>query len=51
MSEYRDMLKPTLLLAAVIFLMMAPAPDAQDISDMTEGFIVGEAHPSLLAND
>lgn len=51
MNEYREMLKPTLVLAAAIFMMMAPAPDARDITEMTAGFIVPDAHASLLADE
>lgn len=51
MDELRDMLKPTLLLATAIFLITAPAPDADDIAEMTAGFVVPDAHASLLADE
>jgi hypothetical protein len=51
MQDYRDMLKHTLLLAAAIFLITMPAPDARDISQMTAGFIALESQLSVLADD
>lgn len=51
MDEYRDMLKPTLVVAAAIFMLMAPAPDARDLTELTAGFIVPEAHAALLADE
>ena len=43
----RGILKPTLILTVLLFLLVAPAPDSQDISEMTANFIVSE-HPSGL---
>ena len=43
----RGTLKPTLILTALLFLLVAPAPDSHDISEMTANFIVSE-HPSGL---
>lgn len=51
MEEIRDLLKPTLVLAAAIFLITAPAPDAKDLTEMTAGFIVPDARTVLLADD
>lgn len=43
----RGTLKPTLILTALLFLLVAPAPDSHDISEMTANFIVSK-HPSGL---
>ena len=47
----RGYLKPTLLLAAALFLITAPEPDARDISEMSAGFFVQDAPASLLADE
>ena len=44
---HRGMLNPKLILTAILFLLVAPAPDSLDISEMTANFIVSE-HPSGL---
>ena len=51
MSNLNELMKPTLLLATAIFLMVAPAPDARDITEMTAGFIVPDQQVNLLADD
>ena len=50
MNQYRDMLKQTLLLAVAIFLIAAPTPDAQDLSEMSAGFFAQDTQAPLLAN-
>jgi len=35
----KNLLKQTLLLATVIFLISAPTPDSRDITEMTASFI------------
>jgi hypothetical protein len=44
------MLKPTLLLAVALFLMTAPSPDAQDVSELSAGFFVQSNQAPLLAS-
>lgn len=50
MNHYRDMLKQTLLLAVAIFLISAPAPDAQDVTEMSAGFFAQDTQAPLLAD-
>lgn len=50
MNQYRDMLKQVVLLAIAIFLVTAPAPDAQDISEMSAGFFAQDNAAPLLAS-
>jgi|Marorgknorr_s2lv_3_1036020.scaffolds.fasta_scaffold141339_1 hypothetical protein len=45
------MLKEKLLLATLLFLMIAPEPDSKDIADMTANFIVPTNHTVLMASD
>ena len=45
------MLKETLILTALIFLMFAPAPNSRDIAEMTGNFLVPTNHSVLLASD
>ena len=47
----RKDLKPTLLLALMIFLITAPAPDAATIQEMTHNLIVPDSETSLQAAD
>ncbi len=42
-------IKPTLLLAAALFLMSAPEPDARAVAEMTRNFIVPTSERSLQA--
>ena len=44
-------MKSIILLAAALFLISAPAPDSQDIAQITSNFIVPEDTPGLLAAD
>ena len=46
----RGILKPTLILTALLFLLVAPAPDSHDISEMTANFIVSESPSGLMAS-
>jgi hypothetical protein len=41
-------LKHTLLLTVALFLIMAPAPDAYDVKEMTANFIVPVTLPDFL---
>ncbi|MGB7450779.1 MAG: hypothetical protein WBM36_01475 [Lysobacterales bacterium] len=45
------MLKQTLILSTLFFLMMAPAPNSRDIAEMTAYFLVPTGHSVLLASD
>ncbi|MGA0265037.1 MAG: hypothetical protein ACO3KY_04015 [Lysobacterales bacterium] len=51
MNDIRDMLKQTILLATAIFLMTAPTPDAQDLSEMSGGFFVQDNEAPLVADE
>ena len=44
-------MKSTILLATGLFLVTAPAPDAQDIAEMTANFIVPNSVDGLLVAD
>jgi hypothetical protein len=46
----RDMLKPTLVLTTLLFLLVAPAPDSNDIAEMTANFLVADNHSGLMAS-
>ena len=45
------MLKQTLTLTTLLFLMFAPAPNSRDISEMTAYFLVPTSQSVLLASD
>ncbi len=47
----RKDLKPTLLLALMIFLISAPAPDRDVIMEASQNFIVPNQETSLQASD
>jgi hypothetical protein len=47
----KTMLKSTLLLATLIFLIIAPEPDSKAITDMTANLVVAENHAVLLASE
>lgn len=47
----RKDLKPTLLLALALFLISAPAPDADTVMEMTSNFIVPQQGTALQAAD
>lgn len=44
-------MKSTMLLAVALFLISAPAPDANDIAEITSNFIVPKQFPGLGAYD
>ena len=44
-------MKSTLLLATGLFLVSAPAPDAQDVAEMTANFIVPRHVAGTLVSD
>jgi hypothetical protein len=48
---YREVrkVKTTLLLATTLFLVSAPAPDSNDIAELTSNFIVPQELPGLMA--
>jgi hypothetical protein len=45
-----SMLKPTLILTTLLFLLIAPTPDSRDIAEMTANFLVANNNPGLLAS-
>ena len=45
------MLNPTLTVTTLLFLSFAPAPDSQDIVEMTANFLVPTSYSVLLASD
>jgi hypothetical protein len=47
--EQKNSLKPVLLLTALLFLLVAPAPDSRDIAEMSANFIVVENPQGLMA--
>ena len=46
----RKDLKPTLLLALMLFLICAPAPDGETVMEATHNFIVPKQESSLQAS-
>jgi hypothetical protein len=46
----RGMLKPTLILSTLLFLLVAPTPDANDLAEMTANFLVTDNHSGLMAS-
>lgn len=47
----QSILKPTLILATLLFLLVAPTPDSQDIAEMTANFLVPDNHAGLQASE
>jgi len=45
------MLKSALLLTILLFLIIAPEPDAKDIAKMTANFIVADHPAALVASE
>lgn len=45
------MFKPIMILTTLLFLLVAPAPDSQDIAEITANFLVLDNQPGLLASD
>lgn len=50
LDTHRGMLKPTLVLTTLLFLLVAPAPDSNDIAEMTGNFLVPESNSGLMAS-
>ena len=46
----RGLLKPTLILTTLLFLLVAPAPDSQDLAEMTANFLIPDNHSGLMAS-
>jgi len=44
------MIKPTLVLTTLLFLLAAPAPDANDFAEMTANFLMKNSHSGLMAS-
>jgi hypothetical protein len=53
LNHERDvaMIKPALLLAIFIFLVIAPEPESKDIAEMTKYLVVPDDHAALMASD
>lgn len=49
LCEQESSLKPILLLTALLFLLIAPAPDSRDIAEMSANFLVVKNHQGLMA--
>ena len=49
-STQPGMLKSTLVLTTLLFLLVAPAPDANDFAEMTANFLVMDNHSVLMAS-
>lgn len=45
------MLKPTLILTTLLFLLVAPAPDSNDIAEMTANFLAPSHQLGLMASE
>ena len=45
-----SMLKQTLILTSLLFLLVAPAPDSRDFAEMSANFLMLDNHSSLLAS-
>ncbi len=44
-------LKPTLILTTLLFLLVAPTPDSQDIAEMSANFLILNNDLGLLASE
>lgn len=49
LCEQTSSLKPIMLLTALLFLLVAPAPDSRDIAEMSANFLVVKNPQALLA--
>ena len=49
-KQNESMIKPTLILATLLFLIIAPEPDSRDIAEMSANFLAPENHSVLLAS-
>lgn len=47
--EQDSSFKPILLLTTLLFLLIAPAPDARDIAEISANFLVVESQQGLMA--
>lgn len=45
-----SIIKPSLILATLLFLIVAPEPDSQDFAEMSANFLSLENHTVLLAS-
>jgi hypothetical protein len=45
------MLKSVLLLTVMLFLILAPEPDSNDIADMTSNLLGSDKQTALMASD
>ena len=45
-----SMLKQTLILTSLLFLLAAPAPDSRDFAEMSANFLIPNNHSGLLAS-
>ena len=45
-----SMLKPTLILTSLLFLLIAPAPDSADFAEMSANFLIPDNDSGLLAS-
>lgn len=45
-----SLLKPTLVLTTLLFLIVAPEPDSQDIAALTANFLAPQNNSALLAS-
>lgn len=46
----RGMLKPTMILTTLLFLLVAPAPDSNDFAEMTANFLIPQQNSGLMAS-
>jgi len=45
-----SMLKQTLILASLLFLLVAPTPDSRDFAEMSANFLIADRTSGLLAS-
>lgn len=48
-EDQQNSLKPVLILTALLFLLVAPAPDSRDIAEMTSNFLIAKDYSGLMA--
>ena len=44
-------IKPTLILTTLLFLLIAPTPDSQDVAEMSANFLVLNNNLGLMASE
>lgn len=44
-------IKPTLILTILLFLLIAPTPDSQDVAEMSANFLVLNNNLGLMASE